>query len=153
MFRMKTIFFGLVLSATTIAGGMAFAANGVEGLWLTENKRSVIDVHKCGENMCGKIHWIIEGGMQVDSKNPDETLRGQPMCGLMIMQGLEDDGNNEWEDGTIYKADDGEYYDADIELNDDDTLHVRGYRGVSLFGKSQTWTRVSKEDYPKCNPA
>ncbi|MEC7029591.1 MAG: DUF2147 domain-containing protein, partial [Pseudomonadota bacterium] len=48
------------------------------------------------------------------------------------------------------KADDGDMYDADVELNQDGTLHVRGYMGIALLGKSQTWTRVQPEDYPMC---
>lgn len=133
----------------------AFAATPVEGLWLTENKRSVIEVKDCDGKMCGNVYWIIEGGMQQDSKNPDETKRNAPMCGLQIMWGLEreDDAGKEWEDGKIYKADEGDTYDADIELKDDGTLHLRGYMGLSLFGKSQTWTRVNTADYPRCKPA
>jgi uncharacterized protein (DUF2147 family) len=137
----------------------AFAAAGsVEGLWLTENKRSVIEVKQCGELMCGAVHWIIEGGMQFDEKNPDETKRFTPMCGLQIMYGLKNDDDagierDEWEDGKIYKADDGEMYDADIALQDDGSLKVQGYMGVSFLGKTQTWTRVNEADYPKCTPA
>ncbi|MEM8833857.1 MAG: DUF2147 domain-containing protein [Pseudomonadota bacterium] len=126
-----------------------------EGLWLTENERSVIKVEKCGEAMhklCGSIHWIIEGGMQKDSKNPDESKRNQPMCGLQIIKGLKQSPYkpNIWRDGEIYKADDGDTYDAKIEMVDENTMELRGYMSISLLGKSQTWTRVDAKKYPRC---
>ncbi len=126
-----------------------------EGLWLTQNQRSVIKVDKCGEDeneLCGKIHWIIEGGMQTDSKNPDATLKGQKMCGLEIMRDLSQSSQNGnyWLDGQIYKADDGDVYNAKVQVTSPNTMTLRGYRGIALFGKSQNWTRVSAKNYPSC---
>jgi len=123
-----------------------------EGLWLTENKRSVIKIEKCGEKLCGNIYWIIEGGMQIDSKNPAPARRGQKMCGLEIMRGLKQSNQNKnhWLDGEIYKADDGDIYSAKLQIKSPDTITVRGYRGISLLGKSQDWQRVSAKNYPAC---
>lgn len=122
------------------------------GLWLTENERSAIQVENCGDKLCGYIAWIIDGGMQIDAKNPEEKLQGQPMCGLQIMQGLQqsESNANKWDDGKIYKADDGDIYDASLKMNDADNLTVRGYMGISLLGKSQKWKRVRASDYPQC---
>ena len=100
--------------------------------------------------LCGHVYWIIDGGMQTDLNNPEETLRGRPMCGLPILWGMEKQSATEWEDGKIYKADDGDIYDADLELLDDGTLKVRGYLGLSWLGKTQIWKRVSPADYPAC---
>ncbi|MEM9469921.1 MAG: DUF2147 domain-containing protein, partial [Pseudomonadota bacterium] len=126
-----------------------------EGLWLTQNERSAIRVEKCEEGLCGTIAWIIEGGMQHDTKNPDPALRGQPMCGLKIMSGLEQDkkNTNRWSGGKIYKADEGDNYQVNLEYKSSDMVEVRGYVGFSLIGKSQNWTRVSAADYPQCTPA
>ena len=125
-------------------------ANEPNGLWLTENKRSVVKLSPCGEKLCGNIAWIIEGGMQFDTKNPDETLRQKPMCGLKIVKGLNKKSDTQWSGGKIYKADDGDTYNASLKMIDDNTLKVRGYIGVPMFGKSQIWTRVSAQDYPIC---
>lgn len=127
-----------------------------EGLWLTENKRSVVELKKQPDGtLGGKIAWIIEGGMQFDEKNPDESKRGTPMCGINIVSGLTQGRNdpNGWHNGKIYKADDGDIYDARLTMQSPEKLEVRGFMGVSLFGKSQTWTRVSAKDYPRCKPA
>lgn len=122
------------------------------GYWLAENERSVIHVEQCGDALCGRIHWIIDGGMQYDTKNPVDRLKGQPMCGLEIMQGLKQTSSNpnRYEGGKIYKADDGDIYSANLSVDTADQLTVRGYMGISLLGKSQDWTRVSPQDYPAC---
>lgn len=127
-------------------------ANSVEGLWLTQNKRSVIKVDICenGKSLCGEIYWIIEGGMQYDTKNPDASRRNFPMCGLPILWNFKQSNQNSWTSGQIYKADDGDIYKANVTLLGPNTLKVRGYVGLPMFGKSQTWSRVSAENYPQC---
>lgn len=125
------------------------------GLWLTQNERSAIqvEVDKDG-TLVGYIAWIVDGGMQFDEKNPDKRLRSRPMCGLEIMKGLtQQENKNEWEAGKIYKADDGDIYNANAEMISNDEMQVRGYLALTLFGKTQTWKRVSSKDYPKCKPA
>lgn len=146
-----------ILSIAALTGALLLpavktvnAASPVDGLWLTENKRSVIRVAPCEQGLCGHIHWIIEGGMQSDAKNPDASKRDRPMCGLPILWGFKQDSETAWEDGKIYKADDGDVYDANLALQNDGTLKVRGYMGISLLGKSQIWTRVDEAEYPAC---
>lgn len=125
----------------------------VAGYWLTENERAVIKIEPCADSICGNIYWIIEGGMQFDDFNKDEMLKGRPMCGLEILSDFDKAGENDWESGTIYKADDGDIYKANVELQEDGTLKVRGYLGMPFLGKTQIWTRVSASDYKQCTPA
>lgn len=158
----------LVFSAGVMAGGMYAApalaqgqgqgqgqAFDPQGLWLTQNKRAAIQVSECNTGLCGKIAWIIEGGMQFDEKNPQENLRGQPMCGLEILKGFEASATtpNFWQGGHIYKADEGDIYNAEMTMKSAEEMELRGYVGIPLFGKSQKWTRVSATDYPACKPA
>lgn len=122
------------------------------GLWLTENGRSVVAVEPCRDpsRLCGYIHWVIEGGMQYDSKNPDESLRNTPMCGLQIMGNFRQNDARNWVDGKIYKADEGDTYNANMQMLPNGKMIVRGYVGMPLFGKSQTWSRVNPADFPQC---
>lgn len=140
-------FIALFMLITTSARA---ANDPAEGLWLTENKRAVIELRSCPQGLCGYVYWIIPGGMQYDAKNPDKTKRGEPMCGLPILWGFAQDSAGKWSGGTIYKADEGDLYDANLEVQSDGTLKLRGYMGISLLGKTQTWTPVSAEDYEVC---
>jgi len=143
---------------TSLLSMQALAADtyNPEGLWLTENERSAIRVEVDKDGLLiGYIAWIIDGGMQFDEKNPDKAMHSTPMCGLEIMKGLtkQKDDSNAWEDGFIYKADDGDIYDVNAEMLSDSEMKIRGYKGITLLGKTQHWKRVSTSDYPTCKPA
>lgn len=144
----------LAVLLTIFSASYALAADATDptGLWLTENKRSVIEIKKCSAGICGNIHWIIKDGMQTDSKNPDAAKRNTPMCGLPILWGFNQNAKNVkvWESGKIYKADEGDVYKATISVIDANKLYLRGYVGIPLLGKTQYWTRVNGKDYPAC---
>lgn len=144
----------LTVLLTLFSASYALAAETPDpaGLWLTENKRAVVKIDHCGNGLCGNIHWIIEGGMQTDAKNPDEAKRGQPMCGLPILSGFTQNQKNlkVWESGKIYKADEGDTYNATVSVIDANKLYLRGYVGIPLLGKTQYWTRVSAKEYKAC---
>lgn len=149
---MKYLFATLSVLILTIS--VARAQTEIEkGLYLTENKRAAIQIYQCadGRPVCGKIAWIIEGGMQNDTKNDNPELRGRPLCGMEILYGFEQsDTAGELVDGKIYKADDGDVYNASIKQIGQGRLRLRGYVGIPLFGKTQIWTRVNPADYPTC---
>lgn len=135
---------------------MAQQVKAPTGLWLTENQRSVVELYQCAKGkpeLCGKIHWIIKDGMQFDTKNPDASKHTRPICGLPILTGLKMDSDGNWFGGKVYKADEGDMYDAKMEVLSDSKLEMRGFAGISMFGKTQTWTRVSAKDYPRCKKA
>tara|TARA_R110001592_G_scaffold27763_24_gene102918 strand:+ start:126 stop:581 length:456 start_codon:yes stop_codon:yes gene_type:complete len=146
---MSRIFIFLSMLFITLMPQQSFANSGAQGYWLTENKRAVIHVQPCDDSVCGNIYWIIEGGMLFDDKNPDPRVQGLPMCGLELLHGFEKHGQD-WKNGKIYKADEGETYEANITVKNENTLMVRGYIGMPLFGKTQTWKRVSSDDYAQC---
>jgi uncharacterized protein (DUF2147 family) len=62
------------------------------------------------------------------------------------MQGVKPNpiSNTEWSDGEILDPKNGKTYRCDIQLTDNgEKLNVRGYIGITLFGRSQTWERVN----------
>lgn len=118
------------------------------GTWLTSGKEPAkIQIYKSGGKFYGKIIWLknpTENGQQrVDGNNPDETKRKNPIIGLVILTGFKFDGDEEWKGGDIYDPESGKTYSSYIYLNDNNTLKVRGYVGISLFGRTETWTRTN----------
>ncbi len=124
------------------------------GLWLTEDENAVIAIEWCADTLCGTIHWMEAEAPGTDVENPDESLRDRPLCGLEILSGFtpNPDREGEWEDGEVYAADEGSTYSGRIRMEDPDRLELRGYRGITLFGRSQSWVRVDEEDFPRCTP-
>ena len=127
----------------------AYAADP-QGLWNTEDDSAQVQLESCGNELCGHIVWLEEpldddGNPKVDAGNPEADLRDRPIEGLKIVWGLKPSGDGEtWEDGQVYDPESGKTYNAKVSLEEPDTLELRGYVGVPLFGRTSTWTRADQ---------
>jgi len=70
-------------------------------------------------------------------------LRQRKLNGLVFMHNFAYAGDDRWNGGTIYDPNSGKTYRGTMTLGDRNTLRLRGYLGISLFGRSDTWTRVT----------
>ncbi|GAB3325566.1 DUF2147 domain-containing protein [Larkinella ripae] len=123
--------------------------DAVLGTWLNGTKRGQIQIYKKGDQYFGKLVWLKEpndpvtGKPRTDVKNSELNLRTRPLVGLDVMKDFTYDGGKVWEDGSIYNPEDGKLYSCKLTLKNPNTLDVRGYVGISLLGKTQTWTRIN----------
>ena len=136
---MKLLLIGLL----TISG-MSFAQQKKEdailGEWLTASKDGKVQIYKQGDAYFGKI----TGGTKetkTDTKNPEPSLRNRDLLGLIILKDFHYNNKGKWEDGTIYDPNNGKTYSCIIGMKDNHKLEVRGYVGISLFGRTEEWTR------------
>ena len=123
-------------------------ADDIIGIWLTGgNQPAKIQIYESGEKFYGKIIWLkspTENGKQrIDGNNPDKEKRNNPVIGLVMLKNFTFDGNDEWQGGDIYDPESGKTYSSYIYLKDSNTLKVRGYDGISLLGRTETWTRTN----------
>ena len=123
-------------------------ANDIIGIWLTSGKEPArIQIYKTGEKFYGKIIWLKNptenGKTRMDRNNPDEGKRNDPIIGLVMIKDFKFDGDDEWKGGDIYDPESGKTYSSYLYLKDKNTLRVRGYVGISLFGRTETWTRTN----------
>jgi uncharacterized protein (DUF2147 family) len=123
-------------------------AEDITGIWLTGGKEPAkIQIYKSGEKFNGKITWLknsTENGKQkLDINNPDKEKRSNPIIGLIMLTGFKFNGDDEWKEGDIYDPESGKTYSSYIYLKDKNTLKVRGYVGISLFGRTETWTKTN----------
>lgn len=106
--------------------------------------RSVIEIFDVAGALQAKVVQIYDRPGDNPGhlcKKCDGDLKDKPVLGMMIMNGLKRDGG-EWDGGTILDPDSGNVYSAKLHLVDGgQKLEVRGYLGISLFGRSQTWVR------------
>jgi uncharacterized protein (DUF2147 family) len=134
--------------------------DGVLGLWVTADGKARVEVVKHGDVYDGSIVWLKEplypaddktapGQPKLDRNNPDTSLQTRPIIGLPLIQGFKYAGDNVWSDGTIYDPDNGKLYSCKMTLMMDGSLRVRGYVGISLFGRTEIWTRPAQGATPQ----
>ncbi len=133
-----------------LIGAVAFAQEEVDailGVWESGSGKARIKIDKSGDKYYGRIVWLREpkdenGKPKVEKNNPDEKLRTKPLLGYRMLRDFNYAGDKTWEDGTIYDPENGSTYSCTIEMKNKNTLNVRGFIGVSLFGRTDVWKRV-----------
>jgi uncharacterized protein (DUF2147 family) len=117
-------------------------SGGVMGTW-REPGGSVIDVERCGTEICLKLVGIsATAPTRVDKNNPDEALRGRPLCGLRIGSGFKASDAEHADGGTLYDPKSGKTYHGTLWV-EDGRLHLRGYVGFKAFGRTELWQRAA----------
>ena len=144
------------LSWVLLSAVGATEGDAVLGVWATEadrNGMAHIEIRRDGDRYHGSIVWLEEpnvplddpagrgGEPKTDHRNPDPALRSRPILGLRIVDGFRYVGNGQFRDGRIYDPATGNTYHCNMKLLADGRLKLRGYIGISLFGRSTIWTR------------
>lgn len=136
----------VMLTLVTVNIAAKAQTDQIEGLWYNDVKsgKILITREKDGK-FYGKVVWLKEplknGKPKVDELNEDEKLRSRPRLGLPVLYGFVKDGDKKYTDGKIYDPNNGKTYSCNITFKGD-KLDIRGYIGISLFGRTTTWTRA-----------
>lgn len=140
---MKTILLTLLMGLTLTTGVRAQKQQtAILGEWLSPKKDTRVLIYRQGETYFGRITWGTGSSLR-DEKNPDPALRSRNVVGLAILQNFSYNGDGTWTEGTIYDPREGKMYSCKMTLKDANNLSIRGYVGVSLFGRSETWSRFN----------
>jgi uncharacterized protein (DUF2147 family) len=142
--------FALSLSLFLTISQTVWAADTTPaGLWKTidDNTGKPRSLIRINENN-GEYSAVVEKGLletdtgdKVCDKCTDER-KGQKIIGMTIAKGLKKNGSK-YDGGEILDPDNGKIYKCKMTLDETgEKLEVRGYIGISLIGRSQTWLRV-----------
>jgi uncharacterized protein (DUF2147 family) len=137
---------GALLAATT-----AFAdSSSPAGLWRTIDdktgkERSLVRITEASGVYEGKVEKLLNRQPDDDPDNLCRKCEGarkdQPVIGMTILWNLKKDGD-QYAGGEILDPKNGKIYRAKMKLLDGGRkLEVRGFIGISLLGRSQTWVR------------
>lgn len=133
---------------TSAAAAFAQSSSPV-GMWQT------IDDHTHQPKAIVQITQDENGtlrGKVIKGLNPNEppgrrctactdARKDQPIIGMTIINDMKKDGDG-WDGGQILDPDNGKIYRCKMHTEDGgQKLVVRGYIGISLLGRSQTWIR------------
>lgn len=140
-------YISLLLLFTAISfSGFSQTSDAILGKWINSSGEAHIDISKKGDRFFGKIVWLKapkdeKGQAKLDVKNPEANLKTRPILGLeMLKDFVYDDGK--WVDGKIYDPKTGKTYSCNMNIKANGDLNVRGYIGISLIGRSDTWKRA-----------
>lgn len=137
---MKNFILTISLLIGNIIGLYAQDANSILGTYLTEGGKAKVKIEKEGNKYVGTLIWTARSGV-LDSKNPNKAEQAKPIVGKQILKNFSYSKKNVWEEGTIYDPESGKTYSCKITRQDDGSLKVRGFIGVSLLGRTSVWTR------------
>lgn len=122
-------------------------SDAIVGTWLSEAKDLKVEVYRQKNQFYGKMIWfhcpVNTPPMEHyrDKGNPNISLRNRSWLGMVLLKDLVFDGKNEWVNGDIYDPNSGNTYRSKVKLLDAQTLHVRGYFGIPLLGKTMVFNR------------
>ena len=136
--RLSIAALSLLLTAPAFAQQQA---SDVAGVWETASG-GYVQLYEDNGEWKGTIVGSKSGEARYDKNNPDESKRDRRLLGITILEGPENVGGGEFENGEIYDPNNGKTYKAKATQTGPDTLDARGYIGISLIGKTQTWHRV-----------
>jgi len=137
----------LLFAVALLAGlplSLADVMPAIDGIWLSGDGDGWVEISATATGLSGIITGspnTSEERPDTDEKNPDPALRDRLLIGLNLFTGFEYEGDGRWSGGTIYDPNSGKTYRCIVTMLDDSTLKVRGYIGMPLLGRTETWTR------------
>jgi uncharacterized protein (DUF2147 family) len=150
-------FFSLITGVASMGFTYLMATSGVAnetadsplGAWRTfsDDGKKALGIVRIGERNGELVGTILSS--LVPGNDPAKVCgkctgerKDKPVIGMEFLSGLKL-GGKEYSGGEILDPDTGKIYRASLRLEKGGKkLVVRGYVGVSLFGRSQTWERV-----------
>jgi uncharacterized protein (DUF2147 family) len=141
------VMFAAPLVAIAQSGPPPEKAASPVGLWETIDDKTgkptaVVEIFEKDQKLYGRIEQILTGeDAKVVCVACTDDRKNQPVVGMIIIRGIKL-GGPEYGGGDILDPDSGSVYRCKMHLEKNGSeLIVRGYIGLSLFGRSQTWHR------------
>ena len=155
----------ILFSAFIVIAGFCFAADPVEGYWVsvdekTEKVTAGWQIYQQGGKLYGKILSIATERPEVVADKCKDSYKDFPVAGKVSQMrvagtpwiyGLSMKKTGEWADGTIVNPEDGNMYKcriiyrpADGKKYKTDTLEMRGEIGLGI-GRSQFWRKTDQQ--------
>ena len=139
--------FGSLLAAPMVA--RADEGASPVGEWRTIDDKTgeakaLVKIYARGDELYGLVEKALSkspGPPNCDACTDDR--KGKPIVGMDIIRGVKNSGGA-WSGGTIVDPESGKVYSCSLTVIDGGKrLSVRGYIGVSMFGRSQTWVKAN----------
>ena len=122
------------------------------GLWktiddATKKEKSLVRITDNGGVFSGKIEKLLDPATKQDAvcEKCTDDRKDKPILGMVIITGVKQAANaaDLFDGGHILDPNDGKVYKVRLSPADGGKkLDVRGYIGMPMLGRTQTWLRV-----------
>ncbi|MBW8201740.1 DUF2147 domain-containing protein [Flagellimonas abyssi] len=142
---MRNLFLAAIFLISLSSMAQKLGPDHIIGVWQSEDYK--IEFFKQGDIYSAKLLWSREmfepdgNTPKKDVHNPDENLRDRPIKGITHITELVY-GGGEYKNGKLYSVQDGNTYSFKGELQSENELETRAFKGVTLLGRTIHWTRV-----------
>lgn len=144
------------LLIAALLAGSAFSAfaqsTSPTGVWKTiddstKKEKSLVRIVEANGVYTGKVDKFLDPDTPKDAtcKDCSDERKDQPILGMTIIRNMKQSADDKavFEGGEILDPNNGKVYKAKMKLVDNGSkLEVRGFIGISLLGRTQTWIRV-----------
>lgn len=141
---------GISLGLAAMASSALADPTSPVGRWRTIDDatgvaQSIVEIRPVGGTLQGRVVKILNpphGNPNPVCDRCSGERKNQPVLGMTFLWGLSRGGDSSWSGGSILDPHSGSIYRARLNLDEDGRkLQVRGYIGISLFGRTQIWLR------------
>jgi uncharacterized protein (DUF2147 family) len=164
--KRSLFFFGVFFCFLLLSAGVCFAADPVEGFWISVDEKTGKatagwEIYQTGGKLYGKILSIVGFAQDVTAAACKESYRGFPVAGKVNAMpvlgtpwifGLSPDREGLWSGGNVINPEDGSMYRCKITFRradgnryKTDTLEMRGEIGLGI-GRSQFWRKSTRAE-------
>ena len=116
------------------------------GVWKTIDDKtgepkSHVEIYKKGGKYFGKVVKLLPAATTEVCIDCPGDKKGKHLYDIDIVWDMKD-YKDYWSYGRIVDPANGDVYKCNISMDGNEKLKVRGYMGISLLGRTQTWYRV-----------
>jgi len=134
------IFLALLFS---LPGALNAQSGSILGQW-EDPGGSVVSIGRCDNGVCIWVDALSPSApASTDIHNPDPKQKRRPLCGLKIGSDFHMADAQHADGGALYDPKSGNTYHGEMKIVAGE-LHLRGYIGFSIFGRTEVWKRTDK---------
>jgi uncharacterized protein (DUF2147 family) len=115
------------------------------GRWQTYSDgkpAGTVETYLVNGKLFGKVTLVRPGRTPQDVCDKcSGELKNKLILGMVIMRDFHPEGDD-WVGGTVVDPENGWEYKGKLWAVGKDGLHLRGFIGISLLGRTENWTRI-----------